>query len=361
MKKSKILYTASTAQHLQRFHVPYIEALRSENQVLTMATGDGVDYSIVFDKHYFSLTNLRSLRRIRRILREEQFDLIVLNTTLTAFWVRAALWGMKNRPYVINVVHGYLFPFHGGGIKKQVLLFCERLMRSKTDDIAVMNAEDLQTAQKYKLCRGKIYFLYGMGLSDGYTKRAIDSTVRQRYASEEELLCIFVGELSSRKNQRFLIQGIKALREDGIPAKLLLVGEGGEYDALRSLIAQNGLEDSVLTVGHSDDVPSLLAASDLYVSASISEGLPFNLMEAMAYGLPIVASDVRGQVDLLRERPESLYPLNDTEAFCQKVKAFYQQKKLGRDAIVYSEIERYYLRSVMDDNIRILSIGLNKE
>ncbi len=361
MKKSKILYTASTSQHLQRFHMPYIEALRMENEVLTMATGEGVDFPIVFDKHYFSIPNFRSMFRIRRIIRKERFDLLILNTTLTAFWVRAALFGMKKRPYVVNIVHGYLFPLNGGGLKKRILLLCEKLMRKKTDDIAVMNAEDLQTAKKYRLCCGNVFFLYGMGLPNGYTKRMTDSSIRERFATAEDLLCVYVGELSGRKNQSFLIRCVKALRDEGIPAKLLLVGEGGEYDTLKKEILQYDLVDHVILVGHSDDVPSLLAASDLYVSASISEGLPFNLLEAMAYGLPVVASSVRGQVDLLQERPESLYPLNDPTAFCDRVRYFYREKKLGRDTVYYEEAQRYYLRSVFDDNIRIMCKGLNQK
>lgn len=361
MKKNKILYAASTVQHLQRFHLPYIEALRSEHKVYTMATGDGVDYPIVFDKHYFSFQNLRSMFQIRRIIRREQFDLIVLNTTLTAFWVRAALLGMRKRPYVVNIVHGYLFPFAGRGLKRSILLLCEKLMRKKTDDIAVMNAEDLKTAKKYKLCKNNVHFIFGMGLADSYTQRKVDPSVRERFASLDELLCVYVGELSGRKNQAFLIRAIRALRDEGIPAKLLLVGEGGEHDALMQEIAKQKLEDSVFMTGHSDDVPSLLAASDLYVSASISEGLPFNLLEAMSFGLPIVASEVRGQVDLLYQRKESLYPLNDMDAFCSLVRSFYLQKKTGYGSVTYPELRRYYLQSVIDDNIQIMSMGMKKE
>ena len=126
-KNKKILYTASTVTHLRRFHMPYIEALKKDADVCLMATGEGVDFPILFDKHYFSLANLRSLFAIRKILKREQFDTVILNTTLTAFWVRAAMFGMRKRPFVLNVVHGYLFPLEGGGLKKRILLFCEKL------------------------------------------------------------------------------------------------------------------------------------------------------------------------------------------------------------------------------------------
>lgn len=358
MKKSKkILYAASTASHLRRFHIPYITALRESAEVYLMATGDGVDFPVTFDKHYFSIANFRSLFEIRKILKREQFDLLILNTTLTAFWIRAALFGMRKRPYVLNIVHGYLFPLEGGGLRKKILLFCEKLMRGKTDTIAVMNGEDLETAKQNKLCKGDVYFTYGMGLPDGYAEKEIHD-VRERYAPDGQFLCTFVGELSRRKNQLFLVQAVERLKAQGLPIRLLLVGEGSEYDSLKAEITSMGLENEVLLLGHRDDVPSLLAATDLYLSASESEGLPFNLMEAMAFGLPIVASDVRGQRDLLLQNPEMLYTSGDMESFCKRITAVYQSGKKGSGSCSYPELEQYRLCSVFEDNMKILTMGL---
>ena len=356
-RNKKILYAASTSSHLRQFHMPYIEALKKQSEVYTMATGEGVDFPVTFAKSYFSLSNFRALFQIRKILKREQFDLLILNTTLTAFWIRAALFGMRKRPYVLNVVHGYLFPLDGGGMKKKILLLCEKLMRKKTDDIAVMNKEDLETATRNKLCKGKVYFTLGMGLPDGYSNPETESA-RERYAKEGDFLCSFVGELSKRKNQIFLIQAVQRLRSQGIPIRLLLAGEGSERETLQAEIASRGLENDVLLLGQSKEVPAILAATDLYLSASESEGLPFNLMEAMSFGLPIVASDVRGQHDLLEQKPEMLYPLGDMDAFCNSVKTVYEGEGKGRGSCAYPELEQYYLRSVFDDNIKILTKGL---
>jgi glycosyltransferase EpsD len=119
-----------------------------------------------------------------------------------------------------------------------------------------------------------------------------------------------------------------------------------------------GLENEVLLLGHRDDVPSLLAATDLYLSASESEGLPFNLMEAMAFGLPIVASNVRGQRDLLLQNPEMLYTAGDMESFCKRITAVYQSGKKGSGSCSYPELEQYRLCSVFEDNMKILTMGL---
>ena len=161
MNKPKLLYVASTQSHLEHFHQPYIDTLKKKYEVLTMATGESVDLPVVFDKHFFSFRNLRSILHIRKILRRERFDAVILHTTLAAFLVRAAMLGTRHRPYVMNVVHGYLFGEGVTGLKERILLFCERLMRSKTDDIAVMNREDERIAKEHGLCRGNVYFING--------------------------------------------------------------------------------------------------------------------------------------------------------------------------------------------------------
>lgn len=354
--KRKILYVASTQSHLERFHKPYLAELAKKYEVKTMATGKDIDFPVLFDKHFFSFANLRSIGKIRKILKREQFDAIILHTTLAAFLCRMAMWGMgrKKRPYVLNVVHGYLFSKGERGLRARILLLCERLLRGKTDAIAVMNKEDLEIAKEHRLCRGEITFINGMGVIGADEQPGPNLDLKRQFAPEGELLCGFVGELSGRKNQRFLINAVRRLREEGLPMRLLLLGEGGEREALEHCIDEADLRDFVFCPGNVEPIIPYLAAMDLYVSASRSEGLPFNIMEAMSVGLPIVASATKGQTDLLEEYDNSLYPLDDTDAFCAAVRRAYETGSLGAGAVCYPSLERYRLASVFDDNMKIL-------
>ena len=103
---SKILYVASTYSHIKSFHLEYIKALRAAgHEVLIMANGSEADYNIPFEKRIFSRRNSVCRKEISKIVKEEHFDAILLNTTLAAFHVRLALNG-KKRPRVVNFVHG---------------------------------------------------------------------------------------------------------------------------------------------------------------------------------------------------------------------------------------------------------------
>ena len=204
---SKILYVASTMGHIKNFHLSYISKLREDGSyVKIMSFGDGADYDICFVKRMLSLKNFLSQRKIRKIIKTEAFDTIILNTTLASFHVRMAL-PKKRRPRVLNIVHGYLFREGEKRIKSKLLLFCEKLLRKKTDTIAVMNREDYRIATKNKLCLDDVIMTYGMG-ANVFEPKLDNEYIRWYTDTYGKFLLCFVGELSARKNQRFLISSM---------------------------------------------------------------------------------------------------------------------------------------------------------
>ena len=151
----KILIVASNMVHINNFHRPYIQGFKDEgHNVYIMAKGEGADFNIDFKKRSLSLKNLRLSYKIRKILKAESFDAVYLHTSLAAFWVRMALRGVKNKPYVINTVHGYLFGKSCGFLHNKIYLACEKMLKNQTNDIIVMNEEDYLIATENKLCKG---------------------------------------------------------------------------------------------------------------------------------------------------------------------------------------------------------------
>ena len=355
--RKKILYMASTASHLRRFHEPYIAALRERYDVFTLASGSGeVDFPVAIRKSLFTWRHIGEIRKIRRILKAERFDAVIVNTTLAAALLRLALRGVKPRPYVLNVVHGYLFSDPPRGLRDKLMLWVERKLAKRTDSIAVMNAHDLAVATKYRLCAGEVLFLHGMGIPPREIPTP-DPELRMRYAAKKDYLLTFVGELSRRKNQIFLIRALAKLREKGLPVRLLLVGDGDRRTELIHEVGRLGLGESVFFAGNREPVQPYLAITDLYVSASASEGLPFNLLEAMQCGLPVIASDVRGQQDLLP--PERLYPPDNEAAFCEAVRLAVASGLRGVGSVSYENIETYLLPSVFEENLKIFQLGVS--
>ena len=351
---SKILYVASNMQHINNFHIPYIEKLREEGHtVKVMATGEGADYDVLFVKKMLSPRNLFTQRKIRKIVKKERFDKIILNTTLAAFHVRMAL-PKKKRPEVLNIVHGYLFYEKGKGLKNKILLACEKMLASKTDRIAVMNAEDERIAKENKLTSGEVVMTLGMGACVAEKKYETESVRRYTDTEGKYMLC-FVGELSDRKNQRFLICALPEIKIAVPKAELVLLGRGGAEKQLRNLADKLNISGSVHFLGQKTNPCDFMRAADLYVTASEIEGMPFNVIEALGSGVPILASDIKGHTDLIEDGEEGyLYERGNMADFVAKVKAFAMQDVTvdsDRQAETY---RKYSFESVFPETYKVI-------
>ena len=231
MRNKKLLYVASNMQHINNFHLDYIKALRDEGYTVeVMAKGDGADINVPFEKKLFSPKNTLARKLIKRVISERNYDAILLNTSLAAFHVRFAC-RRHRRPRIVNLVHGYLFSADTNPLKRALLTLCEKITSSRTDAIITMNEADYEIATSKRLTSGQVYRVRGMGA----VARDIISepeNLRREFFAEGAYVMTFIGELSGRKNQLFLIEALKIIKEHIPEAVLCLVGDGGEREAL---------------------------------------------------------------------------------------------------------------------------------
>jgi glycosyltransferase EpsD len=163
-----------------------------------------------------------------------------------------------------------------------------------------MNQEDYDRARKFKF-QG-VYKIPGVGVdtrrfsSGGYPEfRAAKR--RQMGLPEDAYVVLTVGELTKRKNQKVLLNTMAQLDDPSM--HYVLCGKGDQQEMLEQLAQELGIGDRVHFLGYRLDVPEIYRMADCFAFSSIHEGLPFALMEAMQSGLPIVASRIRGNVDLI--------------------------------------------------------------
>lgn len=359
----KILCVASTISHILNFHMPYINALKQEPenyQVFTMAKGDGkneLDFDIDFHKKMFSLKNLKAKKEIYKILKKENFDVIFLNTSLAAFFVRLAVKKLKKKPIVINIAHGYLFDKKTGFVKKTLLSTAEKYVKNVTDYIITMNGEDYEYAKSHRLAKKGVFNIQGMGIQ---SKRTNGDAYSDDFSNGYTFT--FIGELSGRKNQGELIRFIKRLDDDGVSAKLNLVGEGGKKQEYIALAKDLEISKNVNFLGYTKDIEKVLKQTNFYVASSKIEGLPFNIVEAMNAGQIVISADTKGTVDIIKNGENGMiYELGNIDDF---VKKFYLvkddiklQEKLRENAKITAK--NYLIDAVFDENISLFKKLIN--
>lgn len=306
----KILFCASTASHIKNFHLPYLSAFKDRGYDVFTATGDDApvsgalqSFTLPFFKSFFSFKNIKAIFAARRLLLAERFDIVSLHTTLAAAVVRAALLIIpkRRRPRVFYTCHGYLFN-ENDGLSRLKYLLPEQLCAGVTDVLMVMNREDERIARRYRLSNGGIHYINGMGLVPG---RFAPPTPERHAAakaalgfSPEQLLFVYIAEFSERKNHRQLLAAFAPAARARPELRLLLAGAGALLEDCKRLAQKLGVAEQVRFLGYVNDTPRLLAGCDCCVSTSLIEGLPFNIMEALSSGLPVIASDIKGHREL---------------------------------------------------------------
>ncbi len=179
---------------------------------------------------------------------------------------------------------------------------------------------------------------------------------RELQLKDEDIVLCYAAELNKNKNQQLLIKMMKLLLNDFSNVHLLLAGMGNP-DEMRALSVKCGVEKHVHLLGDRDDVPAVYAASDIAVASSLREGLPVNVMEAMAEEMPVVATKNRGHRELLQGAGILIDP-DDTESFAAAVKELIEnpedRRELGRRA--YERIiEKYSQEVVMKELVTLYS------
>ena len=326
--KQRVLFTASTGSHLYNFHRPYLAAFRDLGWEVHAACGgpppslpeaDAV-FSVSFEKKMTAPANFRAQARLRRLMEEHRYGLIVAHTSLAAFFTRRAAAALPQRPPVVNVAHGYLFDGDTPFFKRRLLLLAEQLTAPQTDLLLTMNAWDFQAANRWRLGR-RIEDIPGVGVDFSRLDAPPGSRTQLRATygfCDGDFVLVYAAEFSPRKNQAMLIRALPLLPER---VRLLLPGQGALLEECRTLARTLGVADRVVFPGQVGQMGPLYALADAAVSASRSEGLPFNVMEAMHAGLPVAATRVKGHTDLLTDGVTGLlYPYDDEAAFAVSVK-----------------------------------------
>lgn len=308
----KALIISNIAKKISNFTMSMAEPLSEIGYNVTLASnfenynGNILDapietYHINFPRNPLNLKNIMAYRQLIKLLQEEQFDVIHCNSPIGG--VLGRICGVKaGVKTIIYTAHGFHFYKGAPLINRTLYKWVEKYLARKTDAIITINKEDYEAAKRMKLRNnGRAYYIPGVGIDvDTIKKVEVDRTKKRKEFSvgDNEFLITSVGRLEKNKNVENMI---KAIAKTNNNIKLLLCGDGEQTDDMKKLAKELNVENRVIFAGFRNDIPEILKSSDAYMLISYREGLSRSLMEAMAAGLPCIASNIRGNVDLIED------------------------------------------------------------
>lgn len=362
----KFLFTSHTA-NFSKFNRPVMRLLREQgNQVHYASAGEepvldcDKHFTIPFARSPLSSDNVEAIRQLRSLIEKEKYDVIHTHTPMGSVVTRLAARQVRKKygTKVIYTAHGFHF-FKGAPLLNWAVYYpIEKTLARFTDALVTINKEDFERANKKFATH--VHYISGVGIDlerfKPVSKAKKNSLRKECGYKPNDFILIYIAELNANKNQTFLINQIKELQSSVPSIKLLFCGTGHLADKYKKMVSDVGLEDRIEFLGYRTDVETLLALSDVAVSSSKREGLGISLIEAMAVGLPLVASRNRGHIDVIEHGVNGyLYEIDDAASFRERVTVLYKDSKLankiGKSNV--SEAPKYEVRVALDSVQRI--------
>lgn len=306
----KILYVTTVSNTVNAFLIPHIKMLvNSGYQVdVAFAIDQEVDseiyemgckiFEIPFQRSPFKANNFLAYKMIRKIIIKEDYKIVHTHTPVASTIVRLASRKIRNVK-VMYTAHGFHF-YKGAPIINWLVYYpIEKILSKYTDVLITINKEDYQRA-KNSFKTGRIEYLPGVGID----LKKINNAIVDKKVKRDELniptdafIILSVGELNQNKNHEAIISALASINNPSI--YYLVCGQGNLQEYLSKKCIELGISQKVKLLGFQQNILEFYKVSDLFAFPSFREGLPVSLIEAMASGLPVIASNIRGNRELV--------------------------------------------------------------
>lgn len=274
----------------------------------------------------------KSIVQTKGIINENKYDLIHCHSPIGGMICRVAyrISSHYGEARMLYTAHG--FHFYKGAPKKNWLLYypVEKLCSRWTDVLITMNREDDALA-KTRMKAVSACYVPGVGIDlKKITAASVDRREKRKEIGvpEDGILLISVGEVNENKNHEVVIRALSKIKNDSL--YYVIAGSGSLQPKLENLAEELGVGHRVKLLGYRADIIELCKSADVFAFPSYREGLSVALMEAMACGLPVVCSRIRGNTDLVENGQGGLLvEPSDIDGFAIAIEQLLGNKQMG--------------------------------
>ena len=296
--------------------------------------------------------------KLAKVIRRVRPRIVHTHTAKAGAVGRAAalLAGLRPRPVVVHTFHGHVLSGYFGPLGTRMFRLIETTLAKSTDTLVAVSPEvrddlvaiGVAPASKFAVVR------LGIELEHRVDFDGDRAEERRRLGIEPGRFVVgWFGRMTAVKRTGDLLSALAALRERGVDALLLLVGGGDDQLRLEQQARDLGLARDCLFVGYQESIARWYAICDVVVLASANEGTPVTIIEALAAGRPVVATNVGGVPDVVEDGVSGyLVPPRDADAMAERLAALAEDPDLrerlgsaGRQRV----LRRYAVSRLVDD------------
>ena len=265
-------------------------------------------HHIDFIRNPFDIRNTTARNQLLKLMNREKYDIVHCNTPVGGLIGRICAKKI-HIPNVFYQAHGFHF-WKGAPLFNWLVYYpVEKWLSRYTDTLLTITKDDYVLAQKMHAKR--VSYVHGIGINlNLFTRKNkddVNNNLRDRIGIPREAkVLLSVGELNKNKNHLAVFDALKMIHRDDI--YYVICGEGDLRQTLENTMVAQELSDKIRLVGFQHNVQEYYRMADLFVFPSLREGIPGAIMEAIATGVPVIASDIRGIRDIISDEKYRFNP-----------------------------------------------------
>lgn len=378
-RMKKVLFVATVVKiHINLFHTPYLKWFKENGYEVHVCAKNDYEhkedcviphcdrfYDLPFERSPAKSGNVKAYRELKQIVDANDYDIIHCHTPVGSVAARwAAREARKKGTRVLYTAHGFHF-YKGAPLVNWLLYYpVEKWFSRYTDTLITINKEDYHRALTFDA--GKVEYVPGVGLNTKDIQQTrIDKAQKKKELGvpESAFTLLSIGEHNKNKNHEVVLRALAKLNDDRM--HYIICGQGALQDDLQELTRELGLDAQVHFAGYRKDIKEVCRTADVFVFPSYREGLSVALMEAMASGLPVICSNIRGNSDLVEDgKGGYLVSPGETDQFAESIQKMQANPDLRKQFGEYNveRIEEFSIEKVsrrMEDIYRNVSVSEN--
>jgi glycosyltransferase involved in cell wall biosynthesis/SAM-dependent methyltransferase len=300
--------------------------------------------------------------RLARLMREQRPDILHTHTAKAGAVGRIAahLAGSARPAVVVHTYHGHVLSGYFGRAGTALFRGAEAMLARGSDALVAVSPQVRDDLVRFRVAPASRFTVIRLGIDLGPRIDAVgerEATLQAIGIGPERFVVAWFGRMTAVKRVHDLVDMLVALRGLGVDACLLLVGDGTDRESLEQRAHDLGVVRHCYFLGYQTDVARWYDAADVVVLTSGNEGTPVTVIEALAARTPVVATNVGGVRDVVRDGVDGfLVPVGDAEAMAERVARIARDEGLrARLAESASErvLRRYAVGRLVDDVDRL--------
>ena len=353
-----MINTDQCARELLDHRVAQVNATGRYENAIYCSSGLYVDKLLAKGHKVYVVDTPRNLSPIKliaaiwktfRLLRREGFDIAHVHGCVVGLIGRVAA-ALARIPFVIYQPHGFHHHALMSPMKRWLFIKAEQVLALLTDKLLFQNQVDIIECQRRNIAPRRKLVLVGNGIQ-------LEDFKTDEEPNNNPSIVLYAARMEAVKNHHMLLEAAQILKERNVTFKIQLAGDGELMPKYQGWVRENGLDEYIEFLGYREDTPELIANATVCVLVSFKEGLPRGIIEAMATGRPVVATDVVGNRDtLINGQTGFLVPLGDSNALADRLQQLFADPQLRRRI---GQQAKAYAREHFDEKVvteRIISI-----